>query len=145
MSDTTQLSSSPGPATRKLLRAESALRQRVEFESFVYRLQNHFVNLPASELDWGINEALAAMRSEEHTSELQSRENLVCRLLLEKKNTQRASTSGTTGGRTRGCSPPRTSGPRSASRSAHITNSRLGTRGTWLPGQSTHASRTLPL
>src|SRR5690606_40191578 len=27
------------------------------------------------------------MRSEEHTSELQSRENLVCRLLLEKKHT----------------------------------------------------------
>src|SRR5690606_40510567 len=26
-----------------------------------------------------------ALRSEEHTSELQSRENLVCRLLLEKK------------------------------------------------------------
>src|SRR5690606_39886465 len=29
---------------------------------------------------------LAIPRSEEHTSELQSRENLVCRLLLEKKN-----------------------------------------------------------
>src|SRR5690606_39756200 len=29
---------------------------------------------------------LALTRSEEHTSELQSRENLVCRLLLEKKN-----------------------------------------------------------
>src|SRR5436309_8145319 len=28
---------------------------------------------------------LWALRSEEHTSELQSRENLVCRLLLEKK------------------------------------------------------------
>src|SRR5690606_41253763 len=28
-------------------------------------------------------------RSEEHTSELQSRENLVCRLLLEKKNKYR--------------------------------------------------------
>src|SRR5436309_4934316 len=28
-------------------------------------------------------------RSEEHTSELQSRENLVCRLLLEKKKLQR--------------------------------------------------------
>src|SRR5690606_41440980 len=28
------------------------------------------------------------LRSEEHTSELQSRENLVCRLLLEKKNTE---------------------------------------------------------
>src|SRR2546428_9209434 len=31
---------------------------------------------------------LRAMRSEEHTSELQSRSDLVCRLLLEKKNTQ---------------------------------------------------------
>ena len=30
---------------------------------------------------------LAHARSEEHTSELQSRRNLVCRLLLEKKNT----------------------------------------------------------
>src|SRR5690606_14677831 len=29
---------------------------------------------------------LLGIRSEEHTSELQSRENLVCRLLLEKKN-----------------------------------------------------------
>src|SRR5690606_41764995 len=29
--------------------------------------------------------SLARLRSEEHTSELQSRENLVCRLLLEKK------------------------------------------------------------
>src|SRR5690606_22029087 len=29
---------------------------------------------------------VARVRSEEHTSELQSRENLVCRLLLEKKN-----------------------------------------------------------
>src|SRR5690606_40871314 len=29
---------------------------------------------------------IADARSEEHTSELQSRENLVCRLLLEKKN-----------------------------------------------------------
>src|SRR5690606_42011362 len=31
----------------------------------------------------------ADRRSEEHTSELQSRENLVCRLLLEKKKTKR--------------------------------------------------------
>src|SRR5690606_39921559 len=30
-------------------------------------------------------EGSKAVRSEEHTSELQSRENLVCRLLLEKK------------------------------------------------------------
>src|SRR5690606_41809839 len=34
----------------------------------------------------GVDEGpVAAVRSEEHTSELQSRENLVCRLLLEKK------------------------------------------------------------
>src|SRR5258707_6163369 len=31
----------------------------------------------------------AALRSEEHTSELQSRQYLVCRLLLEKKKQQR--------------------------------------------------------
>src|SRR5260370_27500749 len=31
---------------------------------------------------------LPALRSEEHTSELQSHLNLVCRLLLEKKNTR---------------------------------------------------------
>src|SRR5690606_41959993 len=36
----------------------------------------------------GLDRHLAEHRSEEHTSELQSRENLVCRLLLEKKKTQ---------------------------------------------------------
>src|SRR2546427_5424430 len=34
----------------------------------------------------------ANLRSEEHTSELQSQSNLVCRLLLEKKNEDRKST-----------------------------------------------------
>src|SRR5690606_41734795 len=34
----------------------------------------------------------APERSEEHTSELQSRENLVCRLLLEKKKTKNINT-----------------------------------------------------
>src|SRR2546430_12640319 len=47
----------------------------------------------ASTLPWGRANytALAgtAPRSEEHTSELQSQSNLVCRLLLEKKNAQR--------------------------------------------------------
>src|SRR5207302_8715543 len=37
----------------------------------------------------GEQSAHAIQRSEEHTSELQSRENLVCRLLLEKKNHHR--------------------------------------------------------
>src|SRR5690606_40747354 len=39
-----------------------------------------------------IGPASAVPRSEEHTSELQSRENLVCRPLLEKKNFTRAMT-----------------------------------------------------
>src|SRR3712207_8356320 len=35
-----------------------------------------------------LREVMAEPRSEEHTSELQSRQYLVCRLLLEKKKTQ---------------------------------------------------------
>src|SRR5436309_9020808 len=35
-----------------------------------------------------LSQGTGASRSEEHTSELQSRENLVCRLLLEKKRNQ---------------------------------------------------------
>src|SRR5690606_39699645 len=38
------------------------------------------------EIQFLANRGYAVFRSEEHTSELQSRENLVCRLLLEKKN-----------------------------------------------------------
>src|SRR2546430_6409826 len=41
-------------------------------------------NVPAAELLLDTN----ARRSEEHTSELQSQSNLVCRLLLEKKKKQ---------------------------------------------------------
>src|SRR3712207_8803429 len=37
--------------------------------------------------DFGLNIKAAVLRSEEHTSELQSRQYLVCRLLLEKKQT----------------------------------------------------------
>src|SRR5690606_41291306 len=40
---------------------------------------------PRPELAGEREAVLAGQRSEEHTSELQSRENLVCRLLLEKK------------------------------------------------------------
>src|SRR5256886_6392930 len=37
----------------------------------------------------GLGAALAPIRSEEHTSELQSQSNLVCRLLLEKKKSRK--------------------------------------------------------
>src|SRR5690606_41745075 len=42
----------------------------------------------SNELTFQIAPCVNTLRSEEHTSELQSRENLVCRLLLEKKNTK---------------------------------------------------------
>src|SRR2546430_14966834 len=38
----------------------------------------------------GVNPMRFSRRSEEHTSELQSQSNLVCRLLLEKKKKQRS-------------------------------------------------------
>src|SRR5690606_41829595 len=44
----------------------------------------HRAHRAVLERDVGVH--LVQVRSEEHTSELQSRENLVCRLLLEKKN-----------------------------------------------------------
>src|SRR5260370_19252288 len=43
-------------------------------------------NQPPLEVDEGSAADLQGRRSEEHTSELQSHLNLVCRLLLEKKN-----------------------------------------------------------
>src|SRR2546430_7782462 len=41
----------------------------------------------------GVSWSLRELRSEEHTSELQSQSNLVCRLLLEKKKNRRSVTS----------------------------------------------------
>src|SRR5947209_17417206 len=40
--------------------------------------------------DDGVRQAVLLVRSEEHTSELQSRQYLVCRLLLEKKKPREA-------------------------------------------------------
>src|SRR5690625_4336267 len=52
-----------------------------------YRLLEHLFPATAAALDKGDTMGLELIeRSEEHTSELQSRGQLVCRLLLEKKN-----------------------------------------------------------
>src|SRR3712207_7266098 len=48
--------------------------------------------LAEHQFDRAIDQFNAALRSEEHTSELQSRQYLVCRLLLEKKNKQSTTT-----------------------------------------------------
>src|SRR2546430_9878377 len=50
-----------------------------------HRVEHVVVALPRPDADLRDEEMLGA-RSEEHTSELQSQSNLVCRLLLEKKN-----------------------------------------------------------
>src|SRR5690606_40328660 len=62
-------------------------------------IQDNGLNIPVytsasqsiSDLNWGAGVRVQVLgkdlvRSEEHTSELQSRENIVCRLLLEKKD-----------------------------------------------------------
>src|SRR5690606_41883259 len=57
-----------------------------DIESFgIVYIEAQYFGLPCIGTNTGgIPEAIGT-RSEEHTSELQSRENLVCRLLLEKK------------------------------------------------------------
>src|SRR2546428_7346617 len=58
-------------------------------------LQSEFLNLPKGDgfVDYQtFSKGYEELRSEEHTSELQSRSDLVCRLLLEKKKRQRCST-----------------------------------------------------
>src|SRR3712207_7071483 len=70
------------------------LRMMWRTDSLLQRLKK---SLPEGENAW-VSPYLMAVyqtkgaRSEEHTSELQSRQYLVCRLLLEKKNEDRKST-----------------------------------------------------
>src|SRR3712207_8477371 len=56
------------------------------FASFVVAAIAGFLS---QQFEPGLSESLDEIRSEEHTSELQSRQYLVCRLLLEKKKTTR--------------------------------------------------------
>src|SRR5256885_4537961 len=66
----------------KVLRLESEEHDKLSFDC------NNFKSLRAQELKLAAEVAAERVhkRSEEHTSELQSPCNLVCRLLLEKKN-----------------------------------------------------------
>src|SRR5699024_776349 len=72
--------------------AESTILLRavqVAFTASLFLLVVIWQQLPL----WAMATALFFIRSEEHTSELQSRFDLVCRLLLEKKNTTKNSSS----------------------------------------------------
>src|SRR5258708_13218339 len=55
-------------------------------KDFTSRLLAELIELTADRVDVLVE---VQMRSEEHTSELQSPDHLVCRLLLEKKKTER--------------------------------------------------------
>src|SRR5207302_6403024 len=81
----------PGVATRLL----SALLLLIVAGETLYRAANSPAHRPLvwrlirrlrpAVIDYRVGRQLVLRRSEEHTSELQSREHLVCRLLLEKK------------------------------------------------------------
>src|SRR3712207_7524456 len=60
------------------------VQQKTAINQDAINLLTGALQLPSLE---GIKDRLVSARSEEHTSELQSRQYLVCRLLLEKKNT----------------------------------------------------------
>src|SRR3712207_7958108 len=56
-----------------------------DVEAFITKIQDVQANKGVMVSTVGFDEGARAQRSEEHTSELQSRQYLVCRLLLEKK------------------------------------------------------------
>src|SRR5690606_41538515 len=87
----TTLFRSPSPDGLSLVTAEGELR--LEAQTGQLKLQSREelkITSAKGQVELAAGKALhlaTSGRSEEHTSELQSRENLVCRLLLEKKNT----------------------------------------------------------
>src|SRR5256885_7412500 len=73
-------------------KAEAAAGRMAESDQLLARLAQHAPNHPAVLNELGVR---MLDRSEEHTSELQSPCNLVCRLLLEKKKTSTTSSRAT--------------------------------------------------
>src|SRR3712207_8026186 len=73
-------------AEAEVLRRHHDVRKIAVLRLEVLRDAVHPVHLPVDPVEVEVAHA-AVGRSEEHTSELQSRQYLVCRLLLEKKTT----------------------------------------------------------
>src|SRR5690606_39461953 len=96
---------------RRVAEREAALHARVAVVRVTVLVRDHLHDLLAFHLG-------AERRSEEHTSELQSRENLVCRLLLEKKNLHR-----------HGLAPPAQSGAAPPRGHTPATGAAAGVRG----------------
>src|SRR5690606_40472911 len=81
----------PFESIRWVFQTPTILGRRTVLDNLLLGL--HQRRWDQSRADLAAGQALVAtgmdqLRSEEHTSELQSRENLVCRLLLEKKKNQ---------------------------------------------------------
>src|SRR2546430_9470261 len=76
-------------------------RHQLRPNAYLRMIENRFVG----------TEGAFVPRSEEHTSELQSQSNLVCRLLLEKKKTLRGTNGTRTGARICMYAAPTTSYP----------------------------------
>src|SRR5690606_40965004 len=78
-------------ALRKIKEKQEKIEQKKELAETQIRQINEWLESETEKLEKSIEflksllHEYAVRRSEEHTSELQSRENLVCRLLLEKK------------------------------------------------------------
>src|SRR5690606_40560692 len=68
-----------------VLNLKDLIREFVDFRHEVVVRRTTYELKKAEERAHILEGLIIASRSEEHTSELQSRENLVCRLLLEKK------------------------------------------------------------
>src|SRR3712207_7012106 len=64
----------------------SSEKRSSKFSAFAPRNSEPYI-APATPANAPDSTNASSLRSEEHTSELQSRQYLVCRLLLEKKNT----------------------------------------------------------
>src|SRR3712207_6942114 len=81
---TTLFRSVPKPALSSIISSRAPPASSLELS--VARNTDAFAK---AGLQLSLRASRVAMRSEEHTSELQSRQYLVCRLLLEKKTLQR--------------------------------------------------------
>src|SRR5438874_5730592 len=83
----------PRDLTRLGLRREYV--QRLTERGALLRVARGLYAVPDAEISThrSLVEEISASRSEEHTSELQSRRDLVCRLLLEKKKKQKVNNS----------------------------------------------------
>src|SRR3712207_8997604 len=84
---TTLFRSGPGGIGKSTLALAAAERLRGRFPDGVWAAEFGPIEDPAL-VPETLAAALGLQRSEEHTSELQSRQYLVCRLLLEKKKTK---------------------------------------------------------